>query len=296
MHGFLCAQTAISQATSDDGERATNLGRLTAAYTVGAAVGPALGGFLGWELSAQFAIGGSFVSAVLVILFPLQPVVRAEEVTVEAIPAGHSGSVSKLLSILGKTWSVLSVKLVTGFANSMQSTVMPLILKNGGMLEQELGLMMSGMRVGNAITNGLMLKFVTRVMQGVSGVISLCLSLPVVLYLVVVAAANLEIVDVPILYVYAGVTFVLTIFQYILGTSLTAESTGRLKVSERGTQLGIEHASFSGARIFAPTTGSTILASHGLPGVCLACSGIYAVATSLWFAAGSPASKKTKIR
>ena len=65
------------KATSDDGERAKNIGRLTAAYTVGAALGPALGGYLGWELSAQFAIVGSFLSAVLVLAFPLQPAVSA---------------------------------------------------------------------------------------------------------------------------------------------------------------------------------------------------------------------------
>ncbi len=31
--------------------------------------------YLGWELSAQVAIVGSFVSAVLVLAFPLQPAV-----------------------------------------------------------------------------------------------------------------------------------------------------------------------------------------------------------------------------
>jgi hypothetical protein len=214
MHGFLCAQTAISQGTSDNRERATNLGRLTAAYTVGSAVGPALGGALGWELSAQFAIAGSFVSALLVLLFPLEPINLASPATGAAAAAaaaaapsssssrgsssggssgGHGGgsSLGKLASILGRTWSVLAVKLVTGFANAMQSTVMPLILKREGMLEQEMGLMMSAMRAGNAITNGFMLGFVTRLMRGVSGVISLCLGLPVVLYLVVVASQQL---------------------------------------------------------------------------------------------------------
>jgi len=289
MHGFLCAQTAISQATNDKAKRAGNLGRLTAAYTVGAAIGPALGGYLGWELGAQFAIVGSFVSAVLVILFPLKRVRLAEDAQPEVLPA--DGSVTKVVVILRKTWSVLTVKLVTGFANSMQSTVMPLILKNGGMMERELGLVMSSMRVGNAVTNGFMLQFVTKLMRGVSGVISLCLATPVVLYLMV-AGAGSSFFDIPVLYVYAGATFILTIFQYILGTSLTAESTGRLQSHERGTQLGIEHASFAGARIFAPTAGSAVLTGYGLGGVCLACSGIYSIATALWFAVGSVKHRK----
>ncbi len=88
-------------------------------------------------------------------------------------------------------------------------------------------------------------------------------------------------------YVYAGTAFVLTIFQFILGTSLTAESTGRLRVDQRGTQLGIEHASFAGSRIFAPAAGNAVLASHGLVGVCAACSAVYAAAAAIWFAAGS---------
>ena len=79
----------------------------------------------------------------------------------------------------------------------------------------------------------------------------------------------------------------MTTDRYILGTSLTAESTGRLPSNQRGTQLGIEHASFAGSRILAPAAGSALLSDHGLSGLCLACSGVYAVATSLWFVFGS---------
>lgn len=46
-HGFLVAQTAIADQTADGATRLTALGYLTTAYTVGASVGPAVGGFLG---------------------------------------------------------------------------------------------------------------------------------------------------------------------------------------------------------------------------------------------------------
>jgi hypothetical protein len=299
-------------------------------------MGPALGGLLGWELSAQFAIVGSFMSAILVIFFPLKPSspdsideiksksiknasttdgststldnvsplkpsstdkideIKSKSIENASITDSSTSTVDKVSLILSKTWPILIVKLITGFANSMQSTVMPLILKRQGMQEQELGFLMSGLRVTNAITNGAMLDWVTKLMNGVSGVISLCLSLPVIVHAAVALTQQQTFLDLPIMYVYAGATLFLTIFQYILGTSLTAESTGRLRKDQRGTELGIEHASFSGARIFAPTAGSLVLNKFGLAGVCTVCSGVYAVATGTWFLNGSIKKEKKK--
>ena len=41
--GYLCAQLAASQATSDGADRVLALGRLSMSYTIGAILGPALG-------------------------------------------------------------------------------------------------------------------------------------------------------------------------------------------------------------------------------------------------------------
>ena len=52
MAGFLCAQTAAAKLTPAGAERATALGRLSSAYTVGGVFGPALGGALGVQTAA----------------------------------------------------------------------------------------------------------------------------------------------------------------------------------------------------------------------------------------------------
>lgn len=41
--GYMCAQLAASQATSDGAERVLALGRLSMSYTIGSVLGPALG-------------------------------------------------------------------------------------------------------------------------------------------------------------------------------------------------------------------------------------------------------------
>jgi MFS family permease len=66
-HGFLVAQTAIADQTSDGATRLTALGYLTTAYTVGASIGPALGGYLGES-------GNYFIGAKVIFLFFFRPV------------------------------------------------------------------------------------------------------------------------------------------------------------------------------------------------------------------------------
>lgn len=72
--GFLCAQTIMSQITSDGTQRSTALGRLTLAYTVGMVVGPAAGGFLGstgdYYFGATLACYGSLLSCAITLLLP----------------------------------------------------------------------------------------------------------------------------------------------------------------------------------------------------------------------------------
>ena len=67
-HAFLCAQAVLTTACADGAAaRAAALGRLTAAYTVGATIGPALGGHLARAgdlyAGARLAVVGSLLSA-----------------------------------------------------------------------------------------------------------------------------------------------------------------------------------------------------------------------------------------
>ena len=75
--GFLVAQVAASQITSDGQERVMALGRLSTAYTVGMVIGPAVGGWLGasgdYYLGAKLAVLGSLVSIVLSLFININP-------------------------------------------------------------------------------------------------------------------------------------------------------------------------------------------------------------------------------
>lgn len=67
--GFLCAQTAAAKLTPPGPSRVELLGRLTMAYTIGATVGPSLGGALGVEASAWLAVALSVLAMASVIVF-----------------------------------------------------------------------------------------------------------------------------------------------------------------------------------------------------------------------------------
>ena len=70
MAGFLCAQTAAAKLTPAGTERASALGRLTTAYTVGGTIGPGLGGYLGVTAAARLAVLGSLLAVALTRLLP----------------------------------------------------------------------------------------------------------------------------------------------------------------------------------------------------------------------------------
>jgi OCT family organic cation transporter-like MFS transporter 18 len=73
-HAFLVGQATVAVTTLDDSaSRAAALGRMTTAYTVGATVGPALGGYLAEKsdlyAGARVAVWGSILSIVLSVVY-----------------------------------------------------------------------------------------------------------------------------------------------------------------------------------------------------------------------------------
>lgn len=61
-----------------------------------------------------------------------------------------------IFKVFQLVWLLLSTKVITGLANSMGSSTMPLILKNNyGLTEMYLGYIMSSMSFFNAIVNGI---------------------------------------------------------------------------------------------------------------------------------------------
>merc|ERR1711982_207251 len=65
-------------------------------------------------------------------------------------------------------------------------------------------------------------------------------------------------------FAFIGIAMVLAIFQYSLGTCITAESTQLVPEDMKGTLIGIEHSIFSAAYIITPSLGITIMSSAGV--------------------------------
>jgi MFS family permease len=134
-HAFLVAQATAATSAKDDATRAQALARMTTAYTIGATAGPALGGFLAERgdlyAGARLAVVGSLASVVLSLFF-LPKVVRSSHDRTGKTPVKRFfyKEVKHTLSLALRSslWPLLIVKVVGGFATSMHSTALPLVL------------------------------------------------------------------------------------------------------------------------------------------------------------------------
>ena len=90
---------------------------------------------------------------------------------------------------------------------------------------------------------------------------------------------------------FLGITLLLSIFQFSLGTSITAETTTLVPAEMKGTLLGMEHSLFAVARVFGPSAGVALLTSGGISGLSFACAGAFAAVLGIWVAAGGGSAK-----
>mmetsp|Transcript_6468 Transcript_6468/g.10886 ORF Transcript_6468/g.10886 Transcript_6468/m.10886 type:complete len:448 (+) Transcript_6468:95-1438(+) len=307
--GFLCAQVAASQATSDGAERVQALGRLTMSYTVGSVLGPTIGGLLGasgdYYLGAKLAVAGSLLSVILSCFMPNEKQSEGQdaidedikvagdntgnETTGDSTKVSQKNQIPSTYAVVSVVWLFLATKVITSVANAMAAAAMPLILKNTyGMGEKELGFSMSIMSACNAVVNGLFLGPIVGLAGGdLKIVIGVCVaSMCAVSAMQSCAALPAAVAFSPAgsggMYEYLGLSFVLSMFQYVLSTTITGESTARVGPAAKGTLLGIEHALFALARVGAPQVGVSLLKSGGVSSVCAACSGIFAGVFGLW--------------
>jgi hypothetical protein len=66
---------------------------------------------------------------------------------------------------------------------------------------------------------------------------------------------------------FLAMTMLLSMFQYCLGTSITAQTTTMVDARSKGTLIGMEHSFFSAARVVGPTVGVMLLTRFGLSGL-----------------------------
>lgn len=318
--GFLCAQTAIAKVTEQGPERLTALGRLTTASTVGGIIGPSLGGYLGasgnYTVGSTAAVVLSLLSVfVCVFLLPAnidsvdsgltkekkktEAVVKEEKETdVETTKSENDCSktqtpalswLNRAKLILSLVWLFLFVKVVTSISNSMVRSAQPLILKNElGCNEAMLGMFMSAQFGFGGFANTFLLAPVTKLLGGdVTVVVQkcvLCMGGGYAMIAVIYSTAGDAVLPSGVIrqYPFICITMLLAIFQYCLGTCITANTTSIVPKHFQGTLMGIEHALFAVAYMVGPKAGVAVLQYGGISGLALASAGIFTLVLLIW--------------
>ena len=226
--GFLCAQVGLAQSNKNDDARTAALGRLTMAYTVGAVIGPSLGGYLGatgdYYYGAKLAVGGSLLSTFLCIFMkpplPTNAATPSDMKNDGVIKEKDDTFYTKLVRVIKLVWLILFSKVVSSVGNSIASTVFPLILKDTfHMSEQNLGFVMSAMSAMSAIVNGVFLSPIVAFIGSLGRLASICfvsmsalsalqaaLALPAIMALDNVSNG---------LYSYLCLAFITSMFQFV---------------------------------------------------------------------------------
>jgi predicted MFS family arabinose efflux permease len=268
---FLVAQATAATATGGDPTaRARALGRMTTAYTVGATIGPALGGWLADQgdlyFSAKLAVVGSLVSLVLSLMFLPDTSDNARK---EKNPASISESLQNSLSIglRPNIWPLLIVKLMGGVGASMFSTALPLVLSQQLNFDaSQLGLGMSASMFSVAVFSAVFMAPMAKIVgpdgMATLGLVGRTCMVPLMALIVSMAKNSYNNFDNRMLLMYVVPVSVLqALSDHSLATGLTTQTTGAVHKDEQGSLLGLEHSLFSLARIAGPSIGTMLLAS-----------------------------------
>jgi OCT family organic cation transporter-like MFS transporter 18 len=301
--GYLCGQLAVTQLTKSGEERVMILGRLAMSYTVGSVLGNIIGGYIGsskdYYFAAKIAVFGSLISVILSLSLPTYSDFKHYSSSRNNIEDYNDNDLSdqkqkenfwqklKVPEILRSVWLLLFSKVITSVANAMGQAAFPLILKNTYQLnEKSVGLSMSALSGFNAVINGSLLgKITTLLGSKLLAVISNCMLLLIGLSIIQAALAAPSVEQyIPGngLYTFMASTAVLSVFQYVIATSITSESTSRVDENSKGTLLGLEHCLFAAARVFAPQTGVFLLQYGGITAVSSASSLVFFGVYMIW--------------
>lgn len=317
-HAFLIAQAVAATTAVDERGRAQALARMTTAYTIGATIGPATGGFLAGNgdlyASARWAVVGSLVSVVLSLFF-LPDGSRSSTGAVDgpsssSLATKRQGSSSSLsfwqdirhqgsLALRATLLPLLVVKVAGGVAASMHATALPLVLTQDLQFAPALlGAAMSCSMMAVAVFGAVAVAPLTQWL-GPQGLAQTGLTLRVLWgsllafwVTATTATSNLAFQNEIII-----VTWVLReLSSHALATGLTTQTTGAVTVQEQGALLGLEHGLFSMARIVGPPLATLLLTQAGtFWAVAAACGGLdVCLIAILGYARGKADSRKRK--
>ncbi len=289
---FLVAQATAATTTKDNAAlRAAALGRMTTAYTIGATIGPAMGGYLAGQgdfyIGAKLAVAGSFLSAALSMWFLPDQSVSKDKSTEEKRSFSEATLHSGKIAMRPNIWPLLTVKVIGGVCASMHSTAIPLVLTQVLRFEpQQLGLVMSCGMFAVAFFGAFFMAPLTKYLGSLGmmnagmlsrSVLGLVMAGMVITYASVLpssdsakSAITIEFVLVQIV----AVSILHNLSQHVLATGLTTQTTGSVDTDEQGALLGLEHSLYSLARIGGPAVGTTLFGFGGVLPVEVACGAI----------------------
>jgi predicted MFS family arabinose efflux permease len=297
---FLVAQATAATTTGNNAAlRAAALGRMTTAYTIGATIGPALGGYLAGQgdfyVGAKLAVVGSLLSAVLSLVFLPDHSVSRKNTTKAASSekkrsfleaTRHSGQIAMRPTI----WPLLTVKVIGGVCASMHSTAIPLVLTQVLRFEpQQLGLVMSCGMFAVAFFGAFFMAPLTKMLGSFGmmnagmlsrSVLGLVMAGMVATYASVLQnnssnSSTSSMFSVEFILMQVIVVSILhALSQHVLATGLTTQTTGSVDNDEQGALLGLEHSLFSLARIGGPAIGTALFGLGGVLPVEMACGSI----------------------
>lgn len=296
-HAFLVGQATVSSLPSnnDDEEdrlssakrRAAALGRMTTAYTIGATIGPALGGYLADSnddlyAGARLAVWGSLISVLLSIVYLKDHrSITKDKKTSKEKQSHHEQhytflqSVKKTLSFLRHptVGPLLFIKLLNGISSSAFSTIVPLILANKlHFSTTQLGYFMSASSISVAAFAAVGISTAMACVGNRSDRLALvgigCRVLSIISFGIVVSwvLSTLHDNDAQLLsnegvIITTLASVAISLSSHVHATSLTVLTTGSVSAEERGAILGLEHGLFSMARIVGPPLGTTLLSA-----------------------------------
>ncbi len=236
-------------------------------------------------------MAGSLLSVVLTLFMPD----HVKESTTESAASKDEDSpkgkdtliIPSVAAVVSIVWLFLSTKIITSVANAMGAAAFPLILKDFYHLnEASLGVTMSVMSACNALVNGFLLGPILAMAGGsTQALIGYCVLLMCVLSSVQSLVGMPAVATLSLgggMYEYIGLSFLLSMLQYVLSTTITSESTTRVGHNAKGTLLGLEHSLFAAARVFAPQAGVYLLQEGGVTAVSGACAGVFLLVYVAW--------------
>jgi MFS transporter, OCT family, solute carrier family 22 (organic cation transporter), member 18 len=305
-HAFLVAQAvAATSCPGNEAARAQALGRMTTAYTVGATLGPALGGFLAghgdFYLGAKLAVVGSCLSVLLSWIFLPDngrggAVVASNDGTSSQQQHDHSSPSknkplqrqrsfceevqnSAEMARRSALWPLLVVKIISGVSSSMYHTALPMVLTAApiSLDPAQLGLTMSAGMLASAIFGAFGMALATEQLGGAMGMTKIGLLLRPGFGLVLAMLLARPYLRGLSSIIALSIAHSLT--SHFIATGLTTQTTGAVSAHEQGALLGLEHGLFSMARIAAPTAGTALLTMSDFTSIALCCG---AVDVALW--------------